>query len=161
MTVTPNITGLDEDLVTVTARHELVSLSLFALPVKLNEASVYPFVDPQVHYDTQTYAGKVVLITGASRGIGLETAMHYARAGASLTLVGRKQETLDAAKEEILRKRPSAQVLTFPADVRDVKKAEEAVAATVTNFGRLDILVANAGITRSFAERRSSVASYG
>ena len=43
---------------------------------------------------------------------------------------------------------PSAQVLTFPADVRDVKKAEEVVAATVARFGRLNILVANAGAIR-------------
>ena len=110
--------------------------------------SVYPFIDPKVHYDAQTFAGKVVLITGASRGIGLETALHFARAGASLTLVARKQEALEASRDTILRERPSAQVLTFPADVRDVKKAEEAVAATVASFGRLDILVANAGLLR-------------
>ena len=97
--------------------------------------------------------GKVVLITGASRGIGLETAIHYARAGASLALVARKQETLDISREIILREKPSAQIIAFPADVRDVKKAEEAVAATVARFGRLDILVANAGIIRPATER--------
>ncbi len=52
-----------------------------------------------------------------------------------------------------MRERPSAQVLTFPADVRDVKKAEEAVAATVTHFGRLDILVANAATLRPSFQR--------
>jgi NAD(P)-dependent dehydrogenase (short-subunit alcohol dehydrogenase family) len=93
------------------------------------------------------------LITGASRGIGLQTAIFYARAGACLTIVARKQETLDASKDKILREQPSAQVLTFPADVRDVKKAEEAVAATVAHFGRLDILVANAAIIRPMTTR--------
>jgi NAD(P)-dependent dehydrogenase (short-subunit alcohol dehydrogenase family) len=118
-------------------------------------ASVYPFIDPKVHYDVQTFAGKVVLITGASRGIGLETALNFARAGASLAIVARKQEALDASKDAILHERPSAEVLTFPADVRDVKKAEEAVAATVARFGRLDILVANAATLRPSLGRMS------
>ena len=115
--------------------------------------SVYPFIDPKDHYDAQTFTGKVVLITGGSRGIGLETALHFARAGASLTIVARKQEALDASRDAILRERPSAQVLTFPADVRDVEKAAEAVAATVAHFGRLDVLVANAAILRLFFQR--------
>jgi NADP-dependent 3-hydroxy acid dehydrogenase YdfG len=93
------------------------------------------------------------MITGASRGIGLETAKFYARAGAFLTIVGRKQETLDASKDAILLEQPSARVLTFPADVRDVKKAEEAVAATIAHFGHLDILVANAGVLRAVTMR--------
>jgi NAD(P)-dependent dehydrogenase (short-subunit alcohol dehydrogenase family) len=118
--------------------------------------SVYPVIDPKVHYDAQTFAGKVVLITGASRGIGLETALHFARAGASLMIVARKQEALDASKDTILHERPSARVLTFPADVRDVKKAEEVVAATVAHFGRLDILVANAATLRPSFQRACS-----
>jgi len=99
--------------------------------------SVYPFIDPKDHYDAQTFTGKVVLITGGSRGIGLETALHFARAGASLTIVARKQEALDASRDAILRERPSAQVLTFPADVRDVEKAAGAVAATRSSLWSL------------------------
>ena len=68
-------------------------------------------------------------------------------------IVARKQEALDASKDAILREKPSAQVLTFPADVRDVKKAEEAITATVAHFGRLDILVANAGTFRHSYKR--------
>jgi NAD(P)-dependent dehydrogenase (short-subunit alcohol dehydrogenase family) len=94
-----------------------------------------------------------VLITGASRGIGAQIALQYARAGASLSLVARTQAALDASKDAILREHPSAQVLTFPADVRDVKKAEEVVAATVARFGRLDIFVANAGSLRPMDKR--------
>ena len=89
-----------------------------------------------------------MLITGASRGIGAQTALQYARAGASLSLVARTQSTLDASKDVILREVPSAKVLTFATDVRDVKRAAEVVATTVANFGRLDILIANAGILR-------------
>jgi len=113
-----------------------------------NRNDVYPTIDPKVHYDAQTFANKVVLITGSSRGIGAQIALQYARAGALLTLVARSQASLDESKDAILRERPSAQVLTFPADVRDVKKAEEIVTATVAHFGRLDILVANAGTLR-------------
>jgi short-subunit dehydrogenase len=94
-----------------------------------------------------------VLITGASRGIGAQTALQYARAGASLSLVARTQSALDASKDAILREHPSATVLTFPTDVRDVKRAAEVVAATVAHFGRLDILVANAGILRPMDKR--------
>ncbi|KAI9451084.1 NAD-P-binding protein [Russula earlei] len=109
---------------------------------------IYPTIDPKVHYDAQTFSGKVVLITGASRGIGAEIALQYARAGAKLSLVARTQAALDAIRDAILRERPTAQILTFPADVRDVTKAGEIVASTVARFGRLDILVSNAAILR-------------
>ena len=89
-----------------------------------------------------------MLITGASRGIGAQIALQYARAGASLALVARSQATLDESKDAILRESPSAKILTFTADVRDVARAEEVVAATVAHFGRLDILIANAGTLR-------------
>jgi NAD(P)-dependent dehydrogenase (short-subunit alcohol dehydrogenase family) len=123
------------------------------VPPGWDHPSVYPTIDPKVHYDAQTFANKVVLITGASRGIGAQIALQYARAGALLSLVARTQAALDAIKDAILRERPSAQVVTFPADVRDVKKAEEVVAATVAHFGRLDILIANAGILRAMDKR--------
>ena len=96
-----------------------------------------------------------MLITGASRGIGAQIALQYARAGASLSLVARTQSGLDASKDTILRECPSAKVLTFPTDVRDVKRAEEVVASTVAHFGKLDILIANAGILRPMDKRAS------
>jgi len=114
----------------------------------VNHHDIYPTIDPRPHYAAQTFKGKVVLITGASRGIGLETALQFARSGASLVFVARKQETLDQTRDAILRDVPGAEILTFPADVRDVKRAEEAVAATIARFGRLDILIANAGTVR-------------
>jgi len=109
-----------------------------------------------VHFDAQTFAGKVALITGASRGIGAEIALQYARAGAKLALVARSQATLEASRDTILRECPSAQVLIFSADVRDVTRAQEVVAATVAHFGRLDVLVANAGTLRAGDQRALS-----
>jgi len=117
--------------------------------------SIYPTIDPRPHYAAQTFKGKVVLITGASRGIGLETSLQYARSGASLVLVARKQETLNLTLDTVLREVPGAEVLTFPADVRDAKRAEEVVTATVSRFGKLDILVANAGLMRAVDKRGS------
>lgn len=116
--------------------------------------SVYPSIDPKEHYAAQTFKGKVVLITGASRGIGLESALQYARAGASLALASRKQATLDESKNLILKEAPNAQVITFVADVKDVKHAEAAVKGTVAHFGKLDILVANAGKIRPMDKRK-------
>jgi len=115
----------------------------------VNHHDIYPTIDPRSHYAAQTFKGKVVLITGASRGIGLETALQYARSGASLVLVSRKQETLNLTRDAVLHEVPGAEVLTFPADVRDVNRAEEAVKATIARFGKLDILVANAGLMRA------------
>ena len=133
---------------------------LVASGLRQPDLSVYPTIDPKVHYDAQTFANKVVLITGASRGIGAQIALQYACAGASLTLVARTQASLDESKNAILRERPSAQVLTFPADVRDVARAEEVVAATVEHFGRLDILIANAGTLRPMDRRALSSHTY-
>ena len=109
--------------------------------------SVYPTIDPRGHYANQTFAGKVVLVTGASRGIGREIALQYARAGASVVLVGRQESTLAETREIILAEVPGAvnKVLVKPADVKDWEVAEDIVKDAVGTFGRLDILVPNAG----------------
>ncbi|KAI0259161.1 NAD-P-binding protein, partial [Gloeopeniophorella convolvens] len=111
---------------------------------------VYPYIDPKPLYASRAFKGKVVLITGASRGIGQETALYYAKAGASLVLVSRKQGTLDETKAAILKEVPDAEVLTFTADVKDPTRAEEAVKAATDRFGKLDVLIANAGASTSF-----------
>ncbi|KAI0313381.1 hypothetical protein OF83DRAFT_1065581 [Amylostereum chailletii] len=108
---------------------------------------IYPTIDPQAHFDTKTFRGKTVLITGASRGIGQETALFYARAGASLVLVARQQATLDHTRDIVLQENPGAQILAIPVDVKDWKESEAAVNAAVERFGGLDVVVANAGTT--------------
>jgi len=106
---------------------------------------VYSTIDPKEAFASQTYRGKVVLITGASRGIGQETAITYAMAGANVTIAGRSQETLDKTAAVIHAAVSGAQVLAVPTDVRDPKATEAAVQATLERFGRLDVLIANAG----------------
>ncbi|KAI9447683.1 NAD-P-binding protein [Lactarius indigo] len=122
-----SIVGYEEEL-HVTSRHD-----------------VYSAIDPKEAFANQTYRGKVVLITGASRGIGQETAITYAMAGANVTIAGRSQGTLDKAAAVIHAAVSGAQVLAVPTDVRDPKATEAAVQATLERFGRLDVLIANAG----------------
>ncbi|KAA1472423.1 NAD-P-binding protein [Dentipellis sp. KUC8613] len=125
------------------------------MPVSRN--GVYPAIDPTPHYQNQTYKGKVVFVSGASRGIGEETALAYARAGASLVLTARNQKTLDAVKDAILKEVPGAQILTVPMDVKSVKAVDAAMSAAIERFGKLDICIANAGTSgvwnKTFAEQ--------
>jgi NADP-dependent 3-hydroxy acid dehydrogenase YdfG len=116
--------------------------------------SVYPLINPTTHWKAKTFKDKVVLITGASRGIGLTTAIFYARAGARLVLVSRKLQTLEESKAAILKEQPDAQVLLVPTDVVDPNGAVTAVHKTVEAYGHLDILVANAGFTTTVDKRK-------
>ncbi|KIP06252.1 hypothetical protein PHLGIDRAFT_14001 [Phlebiopsis gigantea 11061_1 CR5-6] len=115
--------------------------------------SVYPAIRLETHASTKTYRGKVVLVTGASRGIGEDVARHYALAGAAVVLVARHLPSLEQAREAILRDAPDAQILALAADVTDWVRAEEVVAETVERFGRLDVLVANAGASTPMTAR--------
>ena len=115
--------------------------------------SIYPTIDPEPLYAARFYSGKVVLVTGASRGIGRETALQYARAGASLAIVARSREALDETRDLIVADVPGADVLVLTADVCDVEGVRNAVQDVLQHFGKLDILIANAGVITSFAPR--------
>ena len=88
--------------------------------------------------------GKTVLITGGSRGLGLALAFELAAHGCRLALVARDGDRLEwAAKDPRLR---NADVLLLPCDVSDEGQVKEAVETAVRHFGRLDILINNAGV---------------
>jgi NADP-dependent 3-hydroxy acid dehydrogenase YdfG len=88
--------------------------------------------------------GTVAIVTGASSGIGHDTALDLARQGASVALVARRRDRLDALVAEI--EAAGGTALAVPTDIADREQAFAAVATTVEHFGRLDILVNNAGL---------------
>jgi NAD(P)-dependent dehydrogenase (short-subunit alcohol dehydrogenase family) len=90
-----------------------------------------------------SFTGKVVLVTGGSRGIGLAIARRFAESGASVMLASRKAEDLEAAAATIIGAGGMAD--WFAADVGRRDDAVACVAATVDRFGGIDILVNNAG----------------
>ena len=91
--------------------------------------------------------GKTAIITGASRGIGREIALVFAKAGAKLTLTARSEEQLKDLAKEIVSS-GGAEPLCVPLDVNLSEKVDEMVDKTLDKFSRVDILVNNAGITR-------------
>ncbi|MFE2424351.1 SDR family NAD(P)-dependent oxidoreductase [Streptomyces hokutonensis] len=88
--------------------------------------------------------GSVALVTGASSGIGAATARELVGCGASVALVARRRDRLDALAAELQKAGGTA--LVVEGDITDRTQAEAAVQQTVARFGRLDILVNNAGL---------------
>jgi len=93
--------------------------------------------------ETLPLAGRIGLITGASRGIGRATALRLARAGAALALAARTEPDLSAVAEIIHRL--GMEALVVPTDVTDDQQLETLVDATLARFGHIDLLVNNAG----------------
>ena len=88
--------------------------------------------------------GSVALVTGASSGIGAATARSLAQAGAAVVLAARRADRLAELANEITT--AGGKALVHETDVTDRGQATNAVEATVRNFGRLDILINNAGV---------------
>jgi NADP-dependent 3-hydroxy acid dehydrogenase YdfG len=95
---------------------------------------------------TEITRGSVVAITGASSGIGEATARLLAERGASLILGARRTHRLDTIADEL--RSAGADVVTAAVDVSNRDGLDRLVAAAVDGFGRLDVLVNNAGISR-------------
>src|SRR5690348_1208602 len=89
-------------------------------------------------------SGKVVLITGASRGLGLQMAREFAEQGARLAICAREQQELDWAREELSR--TSADVIAVQCDVGVHDDVQRMVREVRERYGRIDVLVNNAGI---------------
>jgi NAD(P)-dependent dehydrogenase (short-subunit alcohol dehydrogenase family) len=93
------------------------------------------------------FAGKVVVVSGGSRGIGRAIALAFAREGAQTVLASSSAENLAAAAKTIAAAGP--QPLTVAADLRQLAGCEQVLAGVKERFGRCDILVNNAGRTRA------------
>jgi len=98
-----------------------------------------------------TLAGKIALITGASRGIGAATAVKFAQAGARGIALNYNRDRQAAAEVSNKCKDLGVEAITIRADVARVSDAQKLVRATLEHFGALDILVANAGIWKEAA----------
>ena len=90
------------------------------------------------------FAGKVALVTGASRGLGKAVADLLASEGASVAIAARDPEALETAAREI-RERSGAEVLSQATDVTREDQVSALVERVIETFGRIDVLVANAG----------------
>src|SRR6476469_1739519 len=88
--------------------------------------------------------GVVALVTASSEGIGKAIAVGLAREGATLTICARRTEVLEATAREI-SEATGAEILALPCDVTEAQAPENLVSRTVERFGRLDVLVSNAG----------------
>jgi 3-oxoacyl-[acyl-carrier protein] reductase len=91
-------------------------------------------------------AGRVALVTGASQGIGRACALKLAQCGASVALVARNQQKLDEGVQEIAQAGGVGRA--FAADVENEDQVKAAFKAVLAEFGKIDVLVNNAGITR-------------
>src|SRR5689334_25402177 len=89
--------------------------------------------------------GRVAIVTGASAGIGFGSALALAEAGAGVVLASRTADTLEGAAAEV--RKTGAKALAVPTDVNDVAQLERLVSETLATFGRIDVLVNNAGGT--------------
>jgi NAD(P)-dependent dehydrogenase (short-subunit alcohol dehydrogenase family) len=103
------------------------------------------------------FQGKSILITGASSGIGRATALRLARHGAPVALVSRNRDALDQVRQEI--EQAGGKAIVLPADVTNPEQVRDAVEGAVQTFGKLDILLASAGLSMRAYFEGSSLAA--
>ena len=107
--------------------------------------------------------GQVVLITGGSRGLGLALAERYGRSGAKLILAARDVEELIGARQTLLDReaiQSPYDVLLIPADLTDASQATMLLDHAISHFGRIDVLINNAGIIEVGPVENQPIAAY-
>jgi len=92
--------------------------------------------------------GKVVIVTGASSGIGEATVRQFGREGAKVVLTARRRDRLEALAQEIHTMKTGAKTLVVQADLSRLEDIESLTHQTLDTFGRIDVLVNNAGFGR-------------
>jgi len=93
----------------------------------------------------QDISGKIALITGGSKGIGYGIAESLLAKGVKVVITSRSQEAAEKAAEQ-LHNSTGGEVIGLEADVRDLASQQRSVQAAIDAFGKLDVLVANAGV---------------
>lgn len=93
--------------------------------------------------------GKIAIVTGGTRGIGLATVRTYLQHGAKVALWGSRQETVDKALQTLQAENPQWPVIGQCPDLTSAQAIAEAMQEVVDKWGRLDILVNNAGISQA------------
>ncbi len=94
--------------------------------------------------ESYNFKGKTVAVTGSSRGLGKEIALIFGRTGANVILISRNLDKLNRVAEEI--KSEGGSTLPLPADVTDMDSVEAFVERACSEYGRIDILINNAGV---------------
>lgn len=123
-------------------------------PVKTQRHDVYPSIDPRTTFkDSQQ--GKIVLITGASQGIGKAVALAFAHAGVKgLSLASRSiMKVANELEKELKDIQPNIQLIFMDVDVRKQEEIEKLFRMTREQFGTIDILVNNAGMLEDISKK--------
>jgi 3-oxoacyl-[acyl-carrier protein] reductase len=105
-----------------------------------------------------TLSGRIALVTGASQGIGRAVALELARRGAPVALAARNVEKLTAVEAEIVAARGTAKA--FALDVSSEESIKAGAKEVIAHFGKIEILVNNAGITRDILAMRMKRADW-
>lgn len=93
---------------------------------------------------SENVSGKVVVITGGSSGLGEATAKMLSSMGATIVLAARRKDRIDALAEEI--KNNGGKALAVVTDVTDVEQVKALIEAAVKEFGKIDVMINNAGL---------------
>lgn len=96
----------------------------------------------------QEFKDQVVVVTGGTAGIGLAIAESFAKSGAQVAILGRNQERGASAEQKIKKSTDSTSVKFYQVDVSNTEAATATIDQIINEFGQVDVLVNNAGITR-------------
>jgi NAD(P)-dependent dehydrogenase (short-subunit alcohol dehydrogenase family) len=124
------------------------SYSSLTVPIVLTSlaaAAAYAFIPRGKRY----HSAQVAVITGGSRGLGLAIAHRFGQAGLKLVLAARHEEELESARQSLLQSgsvKDEDNILLVACDLTDPEQARNLIAETIKAFGRLDLLINNAGI---------------
>lgn len=106
------------------------------------------------------FTGKVVLITGASSGIGAASAVHFASLGASLALAGRNFQNLQKVAEKCIGPSTIPKPLLVTGELTNDNETKAVLDKTISHFGKLDVLVNSAGIIESGSIETTNIDQY-